>query len=335
MEGNSKIRLRLACVLGITLVGLVVTSALLSASLGGCTHIRVDVGRATPAVKATETAVTQEVVATLTAQAPSPTATSAPSPTLTSAATVAPPVTHPLTATPRPPTATQVATWTPTPAATDTTTPTKTPTGTSTGTPTQTPAATHTPTSTKTPTPIAPLTPAQIPCRVSLLSPPHGASFGAETTVMTLEWQFNRALAVDEYFFVSVTYLHDGETWYDGTWLDPARQIPSGTRETKWELEDYLCTEELSDTGCFDWSVAVKRKRGAHPDLGDKVQCLSPIWSFCWTGCERKPTDTPTLAPTSTATWTPTSVATGTATPSFTATWTPTSVATDTATPSN
>ena len=75
------------------------------------------------------------------------------------------------------------------------------------------------------------------------MSPPDGASFGDETSAVTLQWQFDRALAPDEYFFVTVTYPHDGQTWYDGTWVDPARQIPSGTRDTSWELEDYLCAE--------------------------------------------------------------------------------------------
>gem|GEM_PF-1098632 len=326
IKRNSKNRLRLI------LMGLAVTSALLSAGLGGCTHIRIDLGRATPDLKATETAVAQNVLATLAAQTPSPTATSAPSPTFTSPATGTPLVAQPPTATSRPPTATRTVTWTPIPLATGAATPTEAPTATPTGAPTQIPTATHTPTSTKTPTPIPPLTPSPITCRVSLLSPPDGASFGDETRVVVLQWQFDRTLAADEYFFVNVTYLHNGQTWYDGTWLDPARQIPSGTRETRWELEDYLCAEALSDTGCFDWSVAVKRKGAAYPHLGDEVECLSPTWSFCWTGCERKPTRTPTLAPTAAATWTPTSVATGTATPSFTATWTPTSVATGTAT---
>ena len=317
------------------MLGIMVTLASLSAGLGGCTHIRVDVGRATPDVKATETAVAQHVLATLAAQAPSPTATSAPSPTFTSPATDTPPVTRPPTVTSPPPTATRTATWTPIPLATGVASPTEAPTATRTGAPTQIPAATHTPMSIKTPTPIPPPTPGPVTCRVSLLSPPEGASFGDETRTVVLQWQFAGALAVDEYFFVNVTYPHGGETWYDSTWLDPARQIPSGTRDTRWELGDYLCAEALSDTGCFDWSVAVKRKRAAYPALGDEVECLSPTWSFCWSGCERKPTRTPTSAPTATATWTPTSVATGTATPSFTATWTPTSVATGTATPSD
>ena len=257
------------------------------------------------------------------AQLPIPTATSAPSPTFTPAATATPLATPPPTATPHPPTPTQPATWMPIPVATHTATPTKTPTQTSVSTAPHTPTTTHTPTPTKTPTPIPPLTPAQAPCRVSLLSPPDGASFGDETRVMMLEWQFNRALAADEYFFVNVTYPHHGQIWYDGTWLDLARQIPSGTRETSWELEDYLCAEGLSDTGCFEWRVAVKRKGGMYPDLSDEIECLSPTWSFCWTGCEWKPTrtpvpptETPALAPTSTATWTPTSVATDTATSS-------------------
>jgi hypothetical protein len=176
---------------------------------------------------------------------------------------------------------------------------------------------------------------------LSLVSPLDGASFGDETGVVTLQWQSDRTLAPDEYFFVNVTYLHDGQTWYDGTWLDPARQIPSGTRDTSWELEDYLCTEHLSDSGCFDWNVSVKRREGGYPDLSDGIECLSPTWSFCWSGCEGRPTRTP-APPTETHTpepYPPPPTETHTPQPypppptaTMTATWTPTSVATGTAT---
>jgi hypothetical protein len=110
---------------------------------------------------------------------------------------------------------------------------------------------------------------------------------------VTLRWQSDRTLTANEYFFVNVTYPHSGQTWYDGTWEDPARQIPSGTQDTSWELGDYLCAENLSDSGCFAWNVAVKQRKGDEPALDDEVECLSPTWSFCWTGCERKPTPTP------------------------------------------
>jgi hypothetical protein len=323
IKDSSKYRPGLARGLVLLLVG--------AAALVACTHIQVSLDKTAPDLKATETAIAESVVATLTGQAPSP--------TLTPVATARP------VATPMP-------TATPLPAATPTETPTTAPTVTSTATPKET--STSTPT--KTPTPIPPLTPSPIPCRLSLVSPPDGASFDNETSVVTLQWQFDRALAPNEYFFVSVTYPHRGQTWYDGTWVDPARQIPSGTRDTSWELEDYLCAEDLSDTGCFDWNVAMKRRKGGYPDLSDEVECLSPTWSFCWTGCEKQPTstpleptptpvpptetppptvypplptethtpppypplptETPTEAPTATtvATWTPTTVATGTAT---------------------
>ena len=300
--GGSKDRISLACVLVLILVG--------ATALAGCTHIRVSLDRTTPDLKATETAIARSVVPTLTVQVPTP--------TLTPVATATPVVTHTPTATPRP-------------VATPTGTPTTAPTVTPTATPTKTPTATYTPTPTATattPTPIPPLTPSPIPCRLSLVSPPDGASFGDETSAVTLQWEFDRALAPDEYFFVNVTYPHRGQTWYDGTWVDPTRQIPSGTRDTSWELEDYLCAEALSDSGCFDWNVSVKRRRGGEPDLGDEVECLSPTWSFCWTGCERKPTRTP-VPPTETHT-TPPYPPPPTAT--WTATWTPTSVATNTAT---
>ena len=315
MDG-SKSRLRLARVLILILVGAMV--------LVGCAHIRVSVEVATPDVKLTETAIAHSVVATLTAQAPSPTATNVPTPA-PSGPIYIPNVVKagPLTPTP-----------TPRPSPTRTRVPTKTPT----------PSLTRTRVPTKTQTPTLPLTPSQVSCQLSLVSPPDGASFGDETRVVTLQWQFDRALAVNEYFFVNVTYPHDGQTWYDGTWLDPARQIPSGTQDTSWELDDYLCAENLSDNGCFDWSVAIKRRKGGYPDLDDEVECLSPTWAFCWSGCERKPTSTPpeptpvpptaTLPPTvypppptetlppypapptatTIATWTPTSVATNTAT---------------------
>jgi hypothetical protein len=323
IEDGSKDRLRLDGVLVLILLG---TTALV-----GCGHIRVSLEITTPDLKATETAMAGRVVATLTAQAPTPTATSVD-------------------------TATPVAT--PTTTSTPTTTPTTTPTYASTPTTRPTPKLTPTPTGTptRTPTPIPPLTPSQVPCQLSLVGPPDGASFGGETSVVTLQWQLDRALASNEYFFVNVTYPHHGQTWCDGTWVDPSRQVPSGTQDTSWELEDYLCAEDLSDTGCFDWSVAMKRRKGGYPDLSDEVECLSPTWSFCWTGCEKQPTstpleptptpvsptetppptvypplptethtpppypplptETPTEAPTATtiATWTPTTVATGTAT---------------------
>ena len=270
---SSKGRRKLARVLVLILMG--------ATALVGCTHIRVSLDRTTPDLKATETAVAHSVAATLTAQAPTP--------TLTPVATTTPVVTPTPTATPTAPPTTA-------PTVTPIVTPTTTPTKTSTLTPTKTLTATYTPTPTATattPTQIPPLTPSQVPCRLSLLSPPDGASFGDETRVVTLRWESDRTLAPNEYFFVNVTYPHDGQTWYDGTWEDPARQIPSGTQDTSWELEDYLCAEALSDSGCFDWNVSVKRRRGGEPDLGDEVECLSPTWSFCWSGCKKRPTFTP------------------------------------------
>ncbi|MGA9350614.1 MAG: hypothetical protein WBW48_17675 [Anaerolineae bacterium] len=269
IKDDSKDRLRLARVLVLILVGILI--------LVGCGHIRVSVEVATPDLKATETAIARSIVATLTAQVPRATPTSM----LTS--TPPGPIYVPVVvkALPRTPT--------PTKRSTVTCTPTKTPTVTS----TLTKAPTVTSTPTKTPTSELPLKATQVPCRLSLASPPDGASFGDETKVVALQWQSDRALAPDEYFFVNVSYPHSGQTWYDGTWEDPARQIPSGIRETKWQLRDYLCTESLSDTGCFDWNVAIKRRREDKPDLDDEVECLSPTWSFCWSGCKTKPTSTP------------------------------------------
>ncbi len=276
IEKSGKDRVRLARVLILILVGGLVLTA--------CGHIWVDLEITTPDLKATETAIAWSVVATLTAQVPRTT----PASMLTSTPPGLVYVPIVVKALPRTPT--------PTKRSTATCTPTKTPTVTSTLT--KTPAVTSTPT---TPTSELPLKATQVPCRLSLASPPYGASFGGETSVVTLQWELNRALAPDEYFFVNVTYPHGGQTWYDGTWSDPARQIPSGTRETKWQLRDYLCTESLSDSGCFSWNVAIKRRRGDKPDLGDEVECLSPTWSFCWSGCKVKPTSTSTpLEPTPT-----------------------------------
>ena len=276
---DSKNRLGLARVPVLILMG--------AMALAGCTHIRVSLDRTTPDLKATETAIARSAVATLTVQAPTP--------TLTPVTTATPVVTHTPTATPRP-TATPTGTPTAAPTVTPTVTPKATPTETSTSTPTKTPTATYTPMPTATattPTPIPPLTATQVPCQLSLLSPVNGASLGDETSLVKLQWEFDRALTTDEYFFVNVTYPHGGLTWYDGTWVDPARQIPSGTRDTSWELGDYLCTDALSDTGCFDWNVSVKRRRGGEPDLNDEVERLSPTWSFCWSGCKKRPTFTP------------------------------------------
>ena len=292
---------------GLRLTRVLILILVAATALAGCAHIRVSVEVATPDLKATETAMARSVAATLATQVPSP----MPSDTPTSAPPG--PVYVPIVVKARSPT------------------PTKTPT----------PSPTRARTPTKTPTPTLLLTATQAPCRLSLLSPPDGASFGDETRVVTLQWQSDRALVPDEYFFVNVTYPHDGQTWYDGTWVDPARQIPSGTQDTSWELEDYLCAEALSDSGCFDWNVAMKRRKGGYPDLGDEVECLSPTWSFCWTGCERKPTRTP-APPTETHTpqpYPPPPTETHTPQPypppptaTTIATWTPTSVATNTAT---
>jgi len=271
-------------------------------ALLGCGRIRVSLGETpTPDLKATETAIARSVVATLTAQVPSP--------SVTSVATATP------TAAPTPTLATASAV---TPTDTPTLTPTA-PSATPAVTPTDTPTLSPTPTGmpTKTPTPTPRLTGSQVPCQLSLLSPPNGASFGRETSVVTLQWQFGRALAPDEYFFVNVTYPHGGQTWYDGTWVDAARQIPAGTGDTSWQLHDYLCGEGLSDTGCFTWNVAVKRRTEDRPDLDDEIQCFGTTWSFCWSGCTRKPippieepTATPTLQPTATPALSPTATAT-------------------------
>ena len=135
-----------------------------------------------------------------------------------------------------------------------------------------------------------------LPCQLTLLNPHDGATFGPETSEVILEWQFNRSLATEEYFFVDVTYPHDDQIWHDGTWKDTAHQIPSGTQETNWILRDYLCQPGFANTGEYSWSVAIKRKTGIAPSIDDEIVCTSSTWSFKWAGCPtpRPPTPTPT-----------------------------------------
>lgn len=122
-------------------------------------------------------------------------------------------------------------------------------------------------------------------CTVTLLEPADGSQFSDETEIVTLRWQSNRALAPNEYFFVNVPFPHGGQTWYDGTWRDPGQRLPDGTRDTSWNLRDYLCQPEFSDTGGYSWYVALMQQVGAEKSLKDLVICKSSTRSFTWSGC--------------------------------------------------
>ena len=131
--------------------------------------------------------------------------------------------------------------------------------------------------------------PASGDCVVTLLDPPHGREFGGETRNVTLRWSFNRALAPQEYFFVNVEYPHGGATWYDGTWRDPSRQLPDGTRDTSWNLREYLCGPGFSDSGWYKWYVTVLYQLGPEKSLSDGFVCRSEKRDFKWTGCAPTP----------------------------------------------
>ena len=130
------------------------------------------------------------------------------------------------------------------------------------------------------------------PCRVDLQAPPDGSHFGPANETVTLQWQMDRPLAANEYYFVNVEFPHGGTTWYDGTWRDPSRQLPDGTQDTHWTLRDYLCMPGFSDTGWYSWNVSVRVQAGPEKTMDDTVVCESGKRSFEWTGCY--PTPTPT-----------------------------------------
>ena len=130
-------------------------------------------------------------------------------------------------------------------------------------------------------------------CVVTLLEPAEGAQFGPETDTVTLRWQFNRALAPQEYFFVNVEFPHGGQTWFDGTWRDPGQQLPDGTLDTSWPLRDYLCGPGFSDTGWYKWWVTVLHQLGPQKSLSDGFVCRSDKRNFKWSGCQPTPTPRP------------------------------------------
>ena len=137
--------------------------------------------------------------------------------------------------------------------------------------------------------PPAPEVPKTSPCRVTLTGPPDQQRFGPETRTVTLGWNLDRSLAPNEYFFVNVLYPHEGQTWYDGTWVDSSKLIIDGTRDTSWTLRDYLCHPGFSDEGLYEWYVVVFRQSGAQKRLNDDVVCQSEKRWFVWSGCQGQP----------------------------------------------
>jgi hypothetical protein len=138
---------------------------------------------------------------------------------------------------------------------------------------------------------IVPLPPvAASGCELTLLDPEDGSEFGPSSGVVNLRWQLSRPLSEDEYFFVNVPYPHQGTIWYDGTWRDPARQLPDATRDTSLTLREYLCSPGFSDSGQYTWYVEVRQKRGPEPSLSDPVRCRSVTRTFRWSGCAATPT---------------------------------------------
>jgi hypothetical protein len=131
--------------------------------------------------------------------------------------------------------------------------------------------------------------PAGSGCVIALQEPANGSEFGSGTDVVNLRWASDRALGPNEYYFVDVEFPHGGGTWYDGTWRDASQRLPSGTLDTTWPLRNYLCQQSLSDTGLFQWTVAVMRQLGPEKSLSDVVVCRSEPRIFKWSGCEPPP----------------------------------------------
>jgi len=126
-------------------------------------------------------------------------------------------------------------------------------------------------------------------CVLNLIGPANGSAFGAGNETVNLQWQLNRPLGPNEYFFVNVPFPHGGTTWYDGTWRDPSQQLPSGTRDQQWTLRNYLCTTNASDTGQYSWYVELRQQLGPEPSQSDLLLCRSAAYVFSWTGCAAPP----------------------------------------------
>ena len=130
-------------------------------------------------------------------------------------------------------------------------------------------------------------------CVLTAQEPADGSEFGAGTDTVNLRWASNRPLGPNEYYFVDVEFPHGGQTWYDGTWRDASQRLPSGTSDTTWPLRNYLCQQGMSDTGWFQWYVAVMYQLGPEKSLSDGFVCRTDKRRFKWSGCEPTPEPQP------------------------------------------
>ena len=107
----------------------------------------------------------------------------------------------------------------------------------------------------------------------TLIGPPNDELFRGEYTVITLEWEPVGALAVDEYYDVTVMHYVGGEPHY---WGGPVRQ-------TQWQVPDEVGLGEAANDR-FYWWVTVRQANTA-PGPGELDLALSPSsksLSFYW-----------------------------------------------------
>ena len=82
-------------------------------------------------------------------------------------------------------------------------------------------------------------------------------------------------------------------TWYDGTYEDASQQKPSGTLNTSFALGKHLCQPGFSNTGQYQWQVAVLHQVGPEKSVDDGFVCGSDKRVFSWTGCGAPPPQEP------------------------------------------
>jgi hypothetical protein len=177
--------------------------------------------------------------ATRTATVPSPESTPTATDTLTPMPLAEPTATVTSTPTLALPTATATATHTPLP-----------PTSTLTATATSQPTATL-------PAPTRTLTPALLPA-VQLLSPAEGEQFGGSESQIWLSWQAAGELAQDAWYSVSLRYVANGATQYQGTWQ----------KDTRWRVPAELHQKADPAQPAYLWDVTIMRQTGTRPDGG-------------------------------------------------------------------
>lgn len=179
------------------------------------------------------------------------------------------------------PSLTPIPTNTPTPSLTPSLTPTPTLTPVPTETSTPTPTETATPTATKSRPTEAPETPTATPTPAPTIEPPtldsprDGEPFDGVRATIKLAWQSNHTLEPDEFYEVTMRYVHLG-----GDVVEP-RYV----QETFWFVDKgfYLQADQETDR-VYYWSVRVVRKE-TDADGNEKVTPLSSAseeWSFYW-----------------------------------------------------